>query len=42
MSAPEYYQEYKQRKSNCGRHRIVLPEEQSDYIREYVKAKAAN
>jgi IS30 family transposase len=40
MSALEYYQEYKQRKSNCGRHRIVLPEEeQSDYIREYVKLK---
>ncbi|WP_337122931.1 IS30 family transposase [Staphylococcus aureus] len=36
MSALEYYQEYKQRKSNCGRHRIVLPEEQSDYIRENV------
>ncbi|AJP19275.1 TPA: IS30 family transposase [Staphylococcus aureus] len=36
MSALEYYQEYKQRKSNCGRHRIVLPEEQSDYIREKI------
>jgi hypothetical protein len=33
MSALEYYQEYKQRKSNCGRHRMVLPEEQADYIR---------
>ncbi len=36
MSALEYYQEYKQRKSNCGRHRMVLPEEQADYIREKV------
>lgn len=36
MSVLEYYQEYKQRKSNCGRHRIVLPEEQADYIREKV------
>ena len=26
ITALEYYQEYKQRKSNFGRHRIVLPE----------------
>lgn len=36
ITALEYYQEYKQRKSNCGRHRIVLPENQSAYIREKV------
>lgn len=36
MSAFKYYQVYKQRMSNCGRHRIVLPEEQSAYIREKV------
>lgn len=36
ITALEYYQEYKQRKSYCGRHRIVLPENQSAYIREKV------
>ncbi|WP_198550823.1 helix-turn-helix domain-containing protein, partial [Macrococcoides caseolyticum] len=36
ITALEYYQEYKRRKSNCGRHRIVLPENQSAYIREKV------
>ncbi len=36
ITAVEYYQEYRQRKSNCGRHRIVLPENKSAYIREKV------
>ena len=36
ITALEYYQEYKKRKSNYGRHRIVLLENQSAYIREKV------
>ncbi|MGL9820208.1 integrase [Enterococcus faecium] len=35
-SSLEYYQQYKKNKSNCGRHPLVLPEEQSEYIQRKV------
>jgi transposase, IS30 family len=30
----DYYKQYKQNKQRCGRHKIVLPEAQKEYIRE--------
>lgn len=29
----DYYQNYKKNKPNCGRHRIVLPVKQAEYVR---------
>lgn len=36
VSALEFYQNYKKRKSLCGRHKIVLPNRQISYIRERI------
>lgn len=35
-TALEYYQQYKENKKRCGRHRIVLPKKQQVYIKEKV------
>lgn len=32
----EYYQQYKENKRHCGRHRIVLPKKKQTYIKEKV------
>ncbi|BDP81484.1 hypothetical protein EfmAA290_21600 [Enterococcus faecium] len=31
-SAMSYYKQYKKNKRNCGRHPIVLPDEQQEYM----------
>ncbi|WP_373471888.1 IS30 family transposase [Carnobacterium alterfunditum] len=35
-TALEYYQQYKENKRRCGRHRIVLPKKQQAYIKDKV------
>ncbi|MBK1215123.1 IS30 family transposase [Enterococcus faecium] len=35
-SAMSYYKQYKKNKRNCGRHPIVLPDEQQEYIQKKV------
>lgn len=35
-TALDYYQNYKKRKSNCGRRPIVLPAKQAEYVRTKV------
>ncbi|SIO24098.1 Transposase and inactivated derivatives, IS30 family [Carnobacterium alterfunditum] len=35
-TALEYYQQYKENKKRCGRHRIVLPKKQQAYIKDKV------
>jgi len=35
-TALEYYQQYKENKRHCGRHRIVLPKQQQAYIKDKV------
>ena len=35
-TAIEYYQQYKENKKHCGRHRIVLLKKQQVYIKEKV------
>lgn len=35
-SAMSYYKQYRKNKRNCGRHPIVLPDEQQEYIQKKV------
>jgi len=35
-TALEYYQQYKENKRRCGRHRIVLPKKQQAYIKDKI------